>query len=531
MASNTTQRNNKNNKLIEYFDNLIRRIKKSASVDINETPADKKARKTRLEKDYITWFEYYFPNYAKSPSAPFHRKLANAIITNRTIKALAMIYRSGAKSVLVDLGVPLYLYLVNDDMKFMLLIGQTEPKAFKLLAAIQAQLQYNDRIINDYGVKFQAGDWSNGNFATVDGVRFQALGFGSSPRGAREDDVRPDYIVVDDVDNKRHINNDELMNAGVEYVTEDVWGCFDAADGATERFVFANNNFHKNSITNRLKDYFQTQIDRAKLENEPCDYHVQRVDAVKNTTDFTPNWPGKTSADYWRKKFNSTPYRSFMREYMNTHIADGAVFKADNIVYGQMHPLDKYDALTFYGDLSYKDAGDYKSMILVGKIGREFHVIHTYLSRGSRAKCATWLYDTYEKMKLERFNIRYLIEGLFAMDSFVNDFDIEGDARGYYIPVVADKRSKANKYDRIESLTGHFERMCVIFNEKERIHPYLVTLIDQILAFAKGSKANDDGPDALHGAMSDLNRATFVEKFEPQITPRSEVISRSKNRF
>lgn len=151
---------------------------------------------------------------------------------------------------------------------------------------------------------------------------------------------------------------------------------------------------------------------------------------------------GKEQCRILAQKFNSTPYRSFMREYMHVHIQDGAVFKHEDIIWGQMLPLSQYDALCFYGDLSYKAAGDYKAMLLVGKTGRQYHIIYVYLRRGSRAKCAKWLYDLYEDKKLDRYNISYFIEGLFAMDEFVNDFDTEGDERGYHIPVVADKRGK-----------------------------------------------------------------------------------------
>lgn len=522
---------NKYFRLLQDFDKLVQRIRKTSRLDINETPKQKAERIARLEKSYPAWFEYYFRNFAKCRCAWFHKKLAELIIKNRHIRALAEWYRSAAKSAHIDLGIPLYLYLVKHDLKFMLLIGETDLKAKQLLSGIQAHLQYNDRLKYDYGNKFQGGDWADGNFMTVDGVRFMALGWGSSPRGAREDDQRPDYIAVDDVDNRRHVNNDRLMEDGVNFITEDVWGCFDSADGATDRFVYANNNFHKNSITNRLKEYFLIAAKRAKQEGDRCDFTVLTVNAVKDLNTFTPEWPEKTSAEYWRRKFNSTPYRSFMREYMNTHIADGAIIKHQDIVHSKMLPMDKYDALTFYGDLSYKDAGDYKAMLLVGKTGKEYHIIHTYLAQGSRARLAAWLYDLYEKRNLHKYNIHYYIEGLFAMDEFVHDFDLEGEKRGYYIPVVADKRPKKDKYDRIESMSGYFERHNMIFNEAEKGNPHQVTLIDQLLAFCKGSKANDDGPDALHGAVSDLNRAAFVEKFEPVTVSRMELMYQSKNRF
>ena len=175
------------------------------------------------------------------------------------------------------------------------------------------------------------------------------------------------------------------MRESVEFITEDVWGCFDTDGDCTTRFVYANNNFHKNSITNRLRQLFLQGIQKADQDGE-IQLLISRVCAVKNLNSFEPEWPEKNSAEYWRAKFNDTPYRSFMREYMHVHIQDGAVFKHEDIIWGQMLPLKEYDGLCFYGDLSYKAAGDYKAMMLVGKTGRQYHIIAVYLRRGSRTK-------------------------------------------------------------------------------------------------------------------------------------------------
>lgn len=522
---------NKYNKLLQDFDKLILRIQKSATININESPKEKLERIAYLEKDYGRWFEYYFPRFAKYKCAWFHLQLATLLIRKRRIKELARWFRSAAKSVHIDMGIPLFLYLVRRDLRFMLLIGETEPKACKLLSNIQAELQYNERIKNDYGEKFQGGSWADGDFTTTDGVKFMSIGFMQSPRGAREGAERPDYIVIDDVDNRRHVNNDRMMKEAVDYITEDVWGCFDSADDAVARFVYANNDFHKNSITHRLADYFLIAIKRAQQDGVTPEFDVMTVNAVKDLNTFEPEWPEKTTAEYWKKLYRNTPYRSFLREYMNTHVEDGAVFRHEDILYGAMLPLYEYDSLVCYGDLSYKDAGDYKAMILCGKKGREFHIIHTFLDRVSRTRVAQWLYDLYEKNNLAYYSIKFMIEGLFAMDDFVTDFNLEGDIRGYYIPVVPDKRGKENKFFRIESMSGFFERHNVIFNEAEKGNPYQVTLIDQFMAFCKGSKANDDGPDAVHGAFSELNKSTFVEKFEPQTVSRETLQSKSTNRF
>jgi len=491
---------------VERFRQKTLRIQEFAGL-INpfDTEADKRERRLRLEKTYAGWFEYYFPDYAEVPCAWFHKKLATDLLSAIEIAILLEIYRSGAKSVHADLGVPLFL-MVKGQLRYMLLVGETEEKACELLGDIQANLQFNERFMHDYGEKFKYGDWSKGNFTTTDGVKFKSLGIGQSPRGVRKGARRPDYIVVDDVDNPEHVNNDRLMRRYVDWITDSLWGCFDSRDGAIQRFVFANNNFHKSSITNRLKLLFAQKIKEAKEQGRKSRYRILSVKAVKDLATFEPEWPEKTSADYWRSMFFDKPYRSFMREYMHTHIEDGNIFKYEHLRWKKMLPLDKYEQLMLYGDLSYKDQADYKALLLVGKIGKEFHVIHSFVRRASRKMAAEWLYDLYERRKLQKYNIRYLIEGLFAQDEFVGDFDAEGEQRGYYVPVVADREPKGSKYDRVESMGGHFERGNVYFNEEERDQPDQSTLIDQLLAFEKGSKANDDGPDCLQSAIAKLNK-------------------------
>ena len=304
-------------------------------------------------------------------------------------------------------------------------------------------------------------------------------------------------------------------------------GCFESGDDSTERFVFANNNFHKNSITNRLKKEFKAAIQQDKEDGNPTQYHIVSVAAVKDLVSFEPTWPAKTSPEYWRAKYTKRR-RSFLREFMHMHVEEGKIFKPEHFQWKKMLPLDKYDALVLYGDLSYKAQADFKGLMLVGKIGRELHIIHVFLRQTTRERAAAWLYDLYEDKKLERFNIKYMIEGLFAQDEFLSEFDREGDGRGYHIPITADKRPKTNKEDRIESTEGFFARGWVWFNEAEQNSTDQIELRDQYLAFEKGSQAHDDGPDAIHGGFDQLQRLAFVEKFEPRIIRRA---STGSNRY
>lgn len=505
-------------KLLKQYDQHCVRIAKATTVDIGETPGEKAKRVKNLEKDYISWFEYYLPHYAKCECAPFHRKLANNIISNRKSKTIERIYRSGAKSVHGNIGVPLYL-MVTDELYFMVLMGETEIKSKQLLSDIQAELESNQRFINDYGRKLGKGTWAEGNFLTSDGRRFYALGFGQSPRGLREGSQRPDYFALDDTATRKHLNNRSLMRDHLDFVLEEVFGCFDASDDSIERFVFLNNDFDERCLTHLLVKEFEKYKAIDKLEGRKSDYIVHTVCAVIDLVDFVPTWSAKTSSEYWRKKYLKNP-KAFLREYMHVHVAEGKIFKMDWMFWDKMLRLMMYDALIFIGDLSYKDKGDFKGMFLIGKKGKFYHIIHSFLRQTSRKMVAEWLYDKFEDRNLARYNVRYLIDGLFAQDEFVNDFDEEGEQRGYYIPVVANKKSYGNKFDHIDSISGKFERGWVVWNIDEKNLPDQMTAIQQFLNFEKGGGDNDDGPDGIGVGFKELDEVTFVEKSEPRIIKR-----------
>ncbi|WP_376777346.1 hypothetical protein [Flavobacterium covae] len=132
---------------------------------------------------------------------------------------------------------------------------------------------------------------------------------------------------------------------------------------------------------------------------------------------------------------------------------------------------------------------------------------------------------------LLNLNVNYWIEGLFAMDDFVNDFDNVGAQLGWYIPVRADKKSKSDKYDRIESMAGYFERRKVKFSKSLENSNDFKELLNQLLAFQKGSGAHDDAPDALQSAIVKLNTASIINTIPPKMVSRKETINKQKNRF
>jgi len=517
---------NKNVKILADYEAHCRSIIRSTKVEIRETPAERLKRLRRLESDYIQWFSYYLPHYAKAPCSWYHKKVSKLLINQPVVYVIQRIFRGGAKSVHANVGVPLYLYLAKNDLSFMLLIGENETKAKKLLSDIQAELESNERLKHDYGLRLKVGDWADGNFTTVDNTHFFALGIGQSPRGVREMEERPDYISVDDADTKKRSKNPKLVKELFDYLKEDVMGTFGRDK---RRYVQSNNRFSKNTCVHLMSKHFEQINKERRLKKLPIYHHIIIAKAIMDNG--KSGWEEYYSLQDWEDIRMERGELSFQREYQDNPIEEGKVFKNEWIQFKERERLSQYQALVVYGDLSYKDSGDFKALVFVGKIGREFHVLKAFVRRTSRAEAAKWLYDLYEDWNLKKYPVFYKIEGLFAQDEFVNDFDMEGDIRGYYIPVVADKKPKSNKYERIESMSGFFERRNVFFNQKEKDSSDFNNLIMQLLAFEKGSNVNDDGPDALQSAISELNTYRPLTTANFRTKSRSEFIKNKKSRF
>ena len=130
-----------------------------------------------------------------------------------------------------------------------------------------------------------------------------------------------------------------------------------------------------------------------------------------------------------------------------------------------------------------------------------------------------WVYDLWESLS-EDAAVTIYMEANFMQDTILDEFEREGRRRGYQVPVTADKRKKPDKFARIEAVSPLWERGLVFYNEKLKNDNDMKTGIEQTLAFEKGSRAHDDGPDADEGAIYKLQKQVREENFTPRMGVR-----------
>lgn len=463
---------------------------------VHETPVEKDRRIRRLQKDYAAFCEYYFPHFLQLRdkvtggvvrtihNAPFHNTAAVKVKDTPNLKAVFKWPRGHAKSTHFDIFMPLWLMFQPKRLiNFMVVVGKSEDSAIRLLSDIQAELEFNARIIADFGEQKSAGDWQEGEFTSQSGVKFLACGRGQSPRGLREREARPDYIVIDDLDDDELCRNEKRVKDLTDWVKEALFGALDVGRG---RFIMVGNLI---SMTSVLANIAATK-----------GVYVSEVKAVDR--DGNPVWKEKWTKDEAQEYRDFVGYLAWEKEMMHNPVKDGTIFRHDWIRFKKVLPLEKYDRLVCYTAPSFKSttANDYKASRLWGKIGSELHLIDCYVRQDTVTGMVRWLYDLYERTRDEAA-VLFFMEANFMQDIILDEFTEERKRRGYQLPITPDVRKKPDKLQRIEAVSPLWERGFVFYNAALRDSPDMQVGIEQTLALERGSRVHDDAPDADEEAI------------------------------
>lgn len=266
MAENKTELK----KAIERWKAHVEIVHASTAININETAAQRIERIRRLRSDYAAFVDYYFPHWTvnsetgkSTPCAQFHIDAANKILKNRNLKAGFMWHRGAAKSTNMDVFVPMWLMIQERrEINVMVLVGKSEDNAKTLLGDIQAELQYNQRYIADFGEQYNSGSWEEGEFVTRSEVAFFARGRGQSPRGLRYRSHRPDYVVIDDLDDDELVESPARVSKLFDWVRSALFGTLDGGRG---RFFMVGNLIAKNSVLAKWCEIKTVHVTRVNI--------------------------------------------------------------------------------------------------------------------------------------------------------------------------------------------------------------------------------------------------------------------------
>lgn len=139
-----------------------------------------------------------FAHRHPSRSPDFHEQMINDYYSSHP-RILHLVFRGGAKSTIGEEATTLMALcrLIRNGV----LTGVSESRAKERLQAVKFELETNEYLLDVFGD--QVGDtWSETKIVTKGGVCLQALGRDQSMRGTKHLDARPDFLMMDDIEDK-----------------------------------------------------------------------------------------------------------------------------------------------------------------------------------------------------------------------------------------------------------------------------------------------------------------------------------------
>lgn len=474
----------------EDWKKFLENIRRATPIDLNESPAEKLRRIAKLEADDEEWFRYYFPNYYKSEPAKFHIERTKRIMNNMEWFEVSSWARELSKSVRTMME-DLKLAMTKKKRNF-IEVSNTSDNAERLLAPYKANLESNQRLINDYGMQI-GYPWESGEFVTRQGVAFRALGAGQSPRGTRKDEIRPDKINIDDIDTDEICRNPDRVKALVNWVFEALIPTRSISEPLS--IVVNGNIIARYSCVTEL----------AKKARKHDIVNIRDKDG-KST------WPNKNTEELIDAALANLPESAIQKEYYNNPMDDGDIFK--EITFDHLPQLRHCDQVLIYADPapSNKDRGSNssKAVVILSRKANKYHVHKAWVNQMSNYTFVGILFDAYDICVRAGVDPVYIyIENNTLQDPFYQQvlkpaiFNLEHE-RNTFLPIREDSRKKPDKHVRIEGTLEPLNRMGhLVFNIREKDNPHMQRLETQFKAFTMRAKMID-GPDAVEGGVKKL---------------------------
>lgn len=496
-----------------YKDNITR----DTPVDLSLSHAEREKHRLWLEARPVEWIKFFCAPYVKSEFAPFQIQAINRITRAEEWFEVLSWSRELAKST-ITMCIVLYLTLTGRKSN-VILTSNSKDNAVRLLAPYRAMLEANARIIVYYGEQVTLGSWTEDEFITRRKVAFRALGAGQSPRGSRNEAIRPDVFLIDDFDTDEDTRNPDTINKRWEWWEKALYPA--RSISSPTLVIFCGNIIARDCC-----------VVRAGAIADHWDVVNIRDRNGKST------WPQKNTEEHINRVLSKISTKAAQGEYFNNPVSEGEIF--NNLSFGKIPALSKFKFLVIYGDPSpgesrAKKGKSFKTVSLLGKLDGKLYVIRTRLDKALNAEFIDWYVQLLESVQ-DKANVYCYMENNKLQDPFFQQVfqplvKKVRQERGIALYITPDERKKTDKATRIEANLEPLNRAGnLIFNEDERDNPHMKELIDQFSLFTMTLRYPADGPDAIEGGNRIIDE--LLRRVDrPATQSRAEVARRNPRRM
>lgn len=464
----------------------------STEVNAFETEAEKSERIRMAFLDPRFMVKTYLPHYATVESADFQIDFAKEVANDPLFKGFAEWGRGLAKSVWCDIVIPLWLWMRDEDV-FLCLCSDSKDNAALLLDDVQAELEANPLIINDFGNQKSNGNWESGNFQTLD-QRFIAMAFGikQKKRGTRVKQRRPNLWVIDDLETPDTIKNPKRMHEQANNIEREM---IPSMTGKKRRLLYANNRFAR-------------VMTQTILQERHPEWKIHQVKAYNKIT-YKPAWPAMYDAEYYRQQESDMGISAAYAEYLHESKIEGKNFSEDDIQWCELPDLHDMQMIVVHWDIAYtdNDTSDYNAVKAWGTKDRKFYKIDLFLKQAKMKLACNWMCE-FKKSLPRGVNVIFQYESQFWNEEVQRNIQEAEDAYGIYLNIMKVDTPRVNKLGRMLTMQPYYQNSRIYYNQDLKSKSDAQVDVMQLCAVEEGSTEHDDGPDADQQAISTLERYT-----------------------
>jgi len=413
------------------------------------------------------------------PIPPFHRQLWRMCTSKHRFVAVAA-PRGHAKSTAVTLSYVLASVLFRDH-QYVIIISDTESQSSEFLNDIKMQLIENEDIRELFGVSsFIKDSETNIIVRMKDGHQFRivAKGAGQRIRGRKWRNMRPDLIVVDDLEDDEAVESKDRREKLYHWFTNAVVPALSKERG---KIRVIGTILHMDSVLEKLLNKKQWKTKRYQAHNPDFSEILWEQQFSKDDLEGI--------RDSYVEDGNPSGYS---QEYLNHPIDEAtAYFKREDFLFYDPEDLSSKD-LTYYAAIDFaisKEARSDYTVIVVVAVDNEnrLHVVSVRRGRWDAKEIIDEMFVVQQRYHPEIFTTEAgAIEK--SLGPFLYD---EMSKRGVFINLERMTPTK-DKQSRARSIQARMRQGSVYFDKDAEWYPSLET---EMVRFPRD--VHDDQVDAL----------------------------------
>lgn len=208
------------NDVVERARSLSENIQPFSSSELG-----REQRMARAESDINYFAKTYMPHYFTDEWAPVQEKVWPVIASTCGIPQVLEAPREVGKSAYMGVMNALHS-IVYMKRHYLISVGYTTDKAKMTTMFVLIELMHNPRLKADFGALMDGAPVAAYDFfVTKTDICMQAVSTMQDPRGIRWRQHRPDWVVLDDVQEKRRVRGPrgrQYVRKSVEWIMEDL---------------------------------------------------------------------------------------------------------------------------------------------------------------------------------------------------------------------------------------------------------------------------------------------------------------------